>query len=105
MERKIISFTCPHCKFSPRFKPPHGVYYCPKCGKRSIIGESRKRVYKSSQIKKSLPKKQPKYFSDYENMMSDTKESFGLKERYLNPQIKPLIPKKRKDIKLFIKSN
>ena len=102
-------FRCQFCGYSPRNheQPSSGSWYCPKCGKRTVISQTR------STIKRIPPKKSQSRSTSRDRIASQIYRRFaqqssaghGLKEPYLNPKIQPIKPRLRKQIRVFSKKS
>ena len=89
----------------PRDLPVSGSWYCPKCGKRTVIPQQRPRATRKFYKKPTIPTRSRDQITTklYNKMTYDKPTDHGFKEPYLNPKIKPIIPKRRDKIRLFFK--
>ncbi|MHA1940339.1 MAG: hypothetical protein ACXAB2_01435 [Candidatus Hodarchaeales archaeon] len=101
-------FKCKYCNFIPRSNeiPSTGVWYCPKCGKRTTLERARKIPRKFIHQKKTAKKITRDQASSkiYSKFTFEKKPDFGLKAPYLKPTIKEIQPKIRKHIRVFYQS-
>ena len=98
-------FRCQFCGYFPRNheQPSSGSWYCPKCGKRTVLSQTR------SSIKRIPPKRSQSRSTSrdritsqiYRKLAQRSSPDHGLKEPYLNPKIQPIKPRKRKEIRIF----
>ncbi len=102
-----IEISCKFCGYAPpqHEQPRSGTWFCPKCGKRVSISQP---VFLPRQSRtKNLPtrRKTRDEISNqiYSNITKTSPPDLGLKEQYLKPVIEPIIPKKRKKIRIFSK--
>jgi uncharacterized Zn finger protein (UPF0148 family) len=99
-------YSCSNCGYIPQVTPS-GVWYCPKCGKKSSVTKRSSRA-----VKKYYSKPKPVQISRdqvasqiYQKLTYPKSEDIGYKDQYLNPSIQPIEPKKRDKVRLFFKKN
>ncbi|MFX0184972.1 MAG: hypothetical protein ACFE95_17960 [Candidatus Hodarchaeota archaeon] len=99
-------FSCNNCGYIPQIAPS-GIWYCPKCGKKSIISKKSSRAIKRYYHKpKPVQTSRDQVISQiYDKLTYPEPNDHGYKDPYLNPSIQPIEPKKRKKIRLFFKKN
>lgn len=99
-------FSCSNCGYIPKVTPS-GIWYCPKCGKKSTISKRSSRVVKRYYSKpKPIQTSRDQVISQiYDKLTYHKPNDLGYKDPYLNPSIQPIEPKKRKKIRLFFKKN
>jgi ribosomal protein L37AE/L43A len=102
------NFRCKYCNYLPRAneKPFTGVWYCPKCGKRTRLEQTQKIQHKFIQ-RKDTSRRITRDRASSQIYSQHTREKnldYGLKTPYLSPSIKEIKPKTRKEIPVFFQS-
>jgi ribosomal protein L37AE/L43A len=105
---KESNFRCQFCGYVPHSheQPGTGVWYCPKCGKRTTIRltvpSPRRSSYKKPQSRQASRDQISSQI--YRELTKEKSQEYGLKEPYLNPTIQPIKPKLRKKVRIFAPS-
>lgn len=103
-----MNFKCKYCNYIPRANeiPSTGVWYCPKCGKRTKLEQKQKKPHKYIQSKKPTRRitRDQASSQTYSQYTREKKNDYGLKTPYLTPPIEELRPKRRTQIPVFYKS-
>jgi predicted nucleic-acid-binding Zn-ribbon protein len=101
------AIQCKFCGYTPPLQeqPRSGTWFCPKCGKRVLISQPvilpGQKITKSS--RKSKKTRDQITNQIYSKITKNVPPDLGLKEKYLNPRLEPIVPKKRKKIRIFSK--
>ncbi len=102
------NFRCKYCNYMPRSSemPLTGVWYCPKCGKRTTLERTQKTPRKFTHQRKTRSHITRDQASSqiYSKHTSVNKKDHGLKTPYLNPDIKEIQPKIRNRVRVFYQS-
>jgi uncharacterized Zn finger protein (UPF0148 family) len=104
---KNIAFRCQFCGYTPPLQeqPRSGTWFCPKCGKRVSISQPVILPRQSSKKSSKRGKKTRDQITNqiYSKITKKTPPDLGLKEKYLNPENEPIVPKIRKKVRIFSK--
>ncbi|MFX0209740.1 MAG: hypothetical protein ACFFDT_27410, partial [Candidatus Hodarchaeota archaeon] len=94
------SYSCSNCGYIPQVTPS-GIWYCPKCGKKSTITKRSSRTVKRyySRPKPVQTSRDQVTSQVYEKLTFSKLNNTGYKDQYLNPLIQPIEPKKREKIR------
>ena len=99
--------SCQFCGFTPpqHEQPRSGTWFCPKCGKRVLISQPVILPRRSPSKHTPRTKKSRDQISNqiYSKITKISSPDLGLKEKYLKPKLEPIMPKKRKKVRIFSK--
>ena len=98
-------FRCQFCNYIPRTheQPTSDSWYCPKCGKKTILSQTREspRRFPTKRLQPRKPSRDRISTRIYTELTEQTDRDFGLKDPYLNPKIHTIKPRLRKGIRIF----
>jgi ribosomal protein L37AE/L43A len=101
------SIECKFCGYTPppQEQPRSGTWFCPKCGKSVSISQpvNLPKQVSPKNLRRSIKSRDQISNQIYSNITKKMPSDLGLKEKYLNPRFEPIVPKKRKKVKIFSK--
>ncbi len=101
----LVQFKCNNCGYIPRDKPTSGRWFCPKCGKVTLIASSQPRKPRKFDRKPIYRTRSKDQVMDqiYQDLAKEKNSNLGYKEPYIHPEVPVIVPKPRYKLRLFFK--